>query len=66
MSGSRKVTGPLWDGKKLTTDSPWCAHALGKQQWKEKGNYFTKEQLRALDRVDGISIHPVSPIVERL
>ena len=34
----------------------WCAFALGKEAWKCNGNFYTADELKAMDQIDDFSI----------
>ena len=48
-------------GKKI--DAAWNAFAPGKQEWKRKGNYYTPEELREMDKIDDFVIKRPSKLV---
>jgi hypothetical protein len=59
MFATGNIDGPEGKGQRCATDPAWCAHAAGKQEWKENGNYLTQAELHALDKASGIRISPV-------
>ena len=47
----------------ITIDSPWCAFAPGKQEWKADGNFFTPEELARMEQQDDIAIFSPSETI---
>ncbi len=37
-------------------NSMWCAFAPGKEAWKRQGNFYTSDELRAMDEIDEITL----------
>lgn len=44
-------------------NTPWSAYGPDKQAWKEKGNYYTPEELAEMDKVDDFTICYPHPII---
>jgi hypothetical protein len=49
--------------KTLTEQSIYCAFAPGKREWKADGNYFTADELKALDLQEDVSLITPAEII---
>ena len=45
MSEQESLEKKVEGSRKLFENSPFCAYASGKQEWKANGNYYTAEEL---------------------